>query len=173
LAVTYDLTAEDILAYWKYLYRHSPPFRAQYWLGYVLAPMGGAWLATDYGRNLPQQVAIFVAAAGAIALLYAFLFGLFLRAVVGSLAKKAGGRGVGRHTLTVDPDGVRELGPAAEHAHRWSAVQSLQEGPDHFFLLVGFGTAYVVPKRSFQAPEDLQEFRETIGGYRSGGPTTR
>jgi hypothetical protein len=117
-------------------------------------------------------VLIFVGVTTAIALLYIVLFRFALRSIVASLAKVAGGRGVGHHTLVLSPNGIREVGPSAEHAHAWTALQNLEEGPDHFFLLVGFGMAYVVPKRALPERAALQQFRETVARYRASGPTT-
>jgi hypothetical protein len=165
--ITYDLTPDDILSYWKHLYKYSRPFALQYRLGFLLAPLVGAWVALGGHLSLEAQAVRFFVVTIAVGVGYAAIFDLSLRAVVHTLAKRAEGRGVGRHTLLLEANGVQELGPAAEHAHRWPSVQPLEEGPQHFFLPVGFGFAYVVPKRAMQDAQQLQQFRDTVHRYRT------
>jgi YcxB-like protein len=73
----------------------------------------------------------------------------------------------GPHRLCVDAAGVSQTGPAAQHKHAWRAVLGLTETADHMFLLVGGGSAYVIPKRAFESAAAIDAFRVAVSEERS------
>jgi hypothetical protein len=73
----------------------------------------------------------------------------------------------GPQRLRVDAAGVSQTGPTAQHEHAWRAVLGLTETADHMFLLIGGGSAYVIPKRAFDSATAIDAFRAAVSEHSS------
>jgi hypothetical protein len=67
---------------------------------------------------------------------------------------------LGRHVLTLSPEGIREQTDAGETFHRWQAVTDVFSSDDLIVFLLSPGSGYLVPKRSFVGPEAIGAFEE-------------
>jgi hypothetical protein len=65
-------------------------------------------------------------------------------------------------SYVIDEDGFTATRGAVGTSCPWSAVEKLGESADHFFVLLPFEDALVIPKRAFGSPEDLSRFRRLV-----------
>lgn len=71
----------------------------------------------------------------------------------------------GRHQFFISSEGLGDSGPTGSTKHFWKAVTAIDETADHFFISVAPPACYFVPKRIFQSPEQLAQFKNEIGQY--------
>jgi hypothetical protein len=168
----YNHEPRDVEAWWQYYSRHSMPYRLNYWLSAALIAGSGAWAGTRIGltfQTSPIALGLLGLLAGwglAVAVARAWI-----HASVVAIAKtQAGQLQFGRHRLSLGVDGIREEGPSAVHMHEWRAVEGLRETADHFFLVVGGGFAYAIPKRGL-APDDAAAIKASVATYLAKGGT--
>ena len=137
-------------------------YRLDYWLTALV--LGGfcAWQAMKFASGRLSKAGL--ALAGLVlggALAFVLRRAWIHAAVVSATGTPAARAQFGSHRLTIGPDGVAEDGPAGTHTHAWSAIEGLWETPDQFFLAVGGGYAYVVPK-SHLSESSAAEFRAAV-----------
>lgn len=51
------------------------------------------------------------------------------------------------------------------HFQKWALVKQLKESKDYFFLSLGLGRVFIVPKRTFGTQDDLQVFRDNVHSW--------
>ncbi len=124
--------------------------------------------ANELVGSTPVSAALAIAGFGIGWMLARASLRSHLRAFAREQAKgPAAANQFGSYKLSVDATGVSEVGPAAQHKHAWRAVLGLTETPDHLFLLIGGGSAYVVPKRFLHSPGEIEAFRTAVFEQRS------
>jgi hypothetical protein len=67
---------------------------------------------------------------------------------------------LGRHVLTLTPEGIRERTDAGETFFRWHAVTDVFSSHDLVVFLLSPGSGYLVPIRSFAGLEAKRAFEE-------------
>jgi YcxB-like protein len=67
---------------------------------------------------------------------------------------------LGRHVLSLTPEGIRERSDAGETFYRWHAVTDIFSSHDLIVFLLSSGSGYLVPARSFAGPEAKGAFEE-------------
>jgi hypothetical protein len=163
MELEYEHSQADLEAWWRYYSRRTLAYKLNYWALAVLAAGGGLWIAVQFDVDLFGTVAL-------VAL--GFLLGwgaavvsarVWLRDLATAASRSPAAKETfGSHRLWLTEEGVTERGPAATHSHTWRAVEALWDTADHFFLTVGGGQAYVIPKRAFHSPSADAEFRALV-----------
>jgi Peptidase C13 family/YcxB-like protein len=89
------------------------------------------------------------------------------------MAPEQNGPLLGPHSFFLTPEGFEDHGNLTFSRTTWSAVQAIQETPQHLYVFIDKTTAHIIPRRSFATPEDYAEFVQTLRGYvqrESGAP---
>jgi hypothetical protein len=135
-----------------------------------------AWVMFGVGTGLVALVAIRLWVRPALDTSRASELGLFLviaLAMVGALllyfrrwrrqiTPSRNGVVLGRHTLQLADEGIRDTTALTESLTRWAAVQSLTDTPQHLFIMLDVGVGFIVPKRSFASSAALAQFQEQV-----------
>jgi hypothetical protein len=69
----------------------------------------------------------------------------------------------GRRTVTFSETGVIADNPTGHHETQWDKYQGFRESKNLFLIYISRDAAALVPKRCFQAPSQLDEFRSLLG----------
>jgi hypothetical protein len=162
MELVFEHTLADLEAWWRFSSTRGAGYRLTYWSFAVLGGAGGLWIAIQFDASLPFKIALVAAGAFLGWGLAVVSARVWVRDVArASSSSVAAQQDFGIHRLRVDGEGVAEHGPSASHTHSWRAVEALHETPDHFFIAVGAGSAYVIPKRGLA--HDVQaEFKAAV-----------
>lgn len=74
---------------------------------------------------------------------------------------------LGRHVLTLSPEGIREETDAGDTFCRWQAVTDVFSSHDLIVFQISPGSGYLVPTRSFAGREARSAFEERARRLRS------
>ena len=66
--------------------------------------------------------------------------------------------------LKIDKDGIEEITSRGNHLNSWSAIQSIKETKDYFYLFMTQTSALIIPKRNLNE-EELVELKKWIDRY--------
>lgn len=66
--------------------------------------------------------------------------------------------------LKIDKDGIEEITSRGNHLNSWSAIQSIKETEDYFYLFMTQASALIIPKRNLNE-EELVELKKWIDRY--------
>ena len=148
MELEFEHTLADLEAWWRFSSTRGVGYRLTYWSFAVLGAAGGLWAAVQFDASLLLKLALVSGGASLGWGLAVASARVWVRDVArASSSSVAAQQDFGIHRLKVTDEGVAEQGPSASHTHSWRAVEALHETPDHFFIAVGAGSAYVIPKR--------------------------
>ena len=154
LRVDVDLTPADHAALVRFLTRRAiaetrgPHSRRNRFLAACAlgVPIGLAWTLTGsrfrFDIHWPT-VGLVVAIVAVVGVIFCISFVRNMR----GLAPAADGTVLGRQTFTLLAEGIRLESLRCEALMRWSAVRSVDEGPEHVFFRVDTCAGFVLPKR--------------------------
>ena len=153
MRVEYELTGDD---YWAFQ-RYTMMWRL-WWLTWpLLVAIAGmlVYIALLYG--VLALVPMIVVAAG------------FYAVVRWSIRRAPARRGtvLGRHTMTLGEQGVREEGAHGVVEFRWNPAMRLGETRDHAFLFTDRVQGFIVPRRALAAG-DADRLRELVRAHTTG-----
>lgn len=74
---------------------------------------------------------------------------------------------LGRHVLTLTPDGIRERTDAGDTFYRWHAVTDILSSHELIIFLLTSGSGYLVPARCFSEPAAKRAFEERANRLRT------
>jgi preprotein translocase subunit YajC len=96
-------------------------------------------------------------------LIFLFIWFFVFRALRGSRRMWEGQAHL-RHEKSLDADeaGVAMVDGVSRSEYRWDAFQSVRETPNLFVLYLSDFSMMMVPKRAFDAPASIDEFRELL-----------
>jgi hypothetical protein len=151
LELRYNLMPQDAAAWWKAHSRLVRIGRITYWTNIAGCAVLFAWSGSRLGWSQLSTAGLGVLGFAAGWCLGHGLTTLWFKALAEENARGPSGKAqFGAHVFHVGPDGVSEEGPSARHAHSWDAIDRLVETPNHLFVVVTGGFAYVVPKRNLE-----------------------
>ncbi len=151
MKLVYDVEVEDLVALTDFHVRHSPAVQRQLtvlrWACAGLAVVGIA----GTGWLLGDRVWIWVAGGAVGATLGFALFPRWFYRANQRQARRLYSEGrnagiLGRHTLALQPEGLRDTDETGEHFTAWSAVERLELTDAHVFVFTGALSAYVVAR---------------------------
>ena len=68
----------------------------------------------------------------------------------------------GECSLSIDPDGIREIKSSGETMRSWNGVEKLVVTDEHAFIYTSAIEAFVLPRRAFKNEERFQAFVDEI-----------
>lgn len=160
MEITYDITAEDYIAFNLYYMRTNPASRRNILKariqGVVLILAGGGLCGYMSGKYTPLLIGIFALAA----VLYAiFIPRTITKKVVNNvrkMLKQAGGVACGQKTLSLEEDRFRLKGAGEDSLYEYAAVQQVATDEAHYYIFTGVIEALIVPFTAF-ADEKARE----------------
>jgi hypothetical protein len=161
MQIEYDLSPDDLLYFQRYHWRHSPALQRQYRLGFIASPLLG-FLAgvTLVGWERPLVwIGVFMTAAVFYAAVYGWCVRRSLRSTISAVLAEGKNRGVlGRHTIELRPDGLREATDVNDTVHTWRGVERIEADEHFIFIYTQAMMAHGIPRRAFSTPEEAERF---------------
>lgn len=162
MRIEYDTTLDDLDAYCEHL-TSSPQVRRAFWKRTAVVAVSLAatmfLLPLAYSRN--------VWVAGIISLVCALPFVLLYPSVLRhetiavarrQVGSDPAGPALGHHTLEVTADAVTEVCALHTLSIRWPGIRSITGTSNHIFIYLTNHSAIIVPLRSFDTPEAIEQF---------------
>lgn len=155
----YELNTDDVLAYVMHRRRRAPLGRGTklikivLFLDIVVVAIVMA-LVTAFG-DFDKDISLLLSFAGAwllLTTLWFFLWPTISRPLVRKAIHREYGQKrnqiVGRHIISISPDGGVDKTEMGESSVRWSAVDGVQANDQHLFIEVRASYPYIVPRRA-------------------------
>ena len=172
-SLSYTVTPDDFLAYMMFVgdkarygqrYRHMLLLVGSLLLGLVLAC--GIWFgAFPVGDALSWLPAFAGFAVVVEAMLYATAGPIYRARVRQSVRQRLGASPsstfLGPHRLDATPEALLSEGAQVRSTLAWDALRTVEETPDHLFLVLGASQALIVPKRDLPSA-DLRAFTAAV-----------
>ena len=161
MEITYQLEREDYLQYNRFVINRVPALKRQAVLRFLIVP---AILSVEF-RFLPMPLLFYGLLVFSTTVIWiVFLLWTQRRAVIALTLARPGA--VGLHTLSLQPDGLREQTSVLEARVKWQHITEVAQSPQMIALFLGPRYGFLVPKRAFQNPQQAQAFFETAQAYR-------
>jgi len=164
MEIEYMLNEADVIAYWEYHADHSPStqrFRQRERFGTALALLltGSVITITQQG---PLAILVFAVAA----MIWILVTPTYLRWHHRRRAKELIREGsdrliLGKHRLSIEPDGLRETSNYNETKTRWFAIERIESSSEATFIYITATSAIVIPKQSI-SDGNYEEFVQAI-----------
>jgi hypothetical protein len=165
MEITFDLTRDDFWLFQRSRIRGMWTQRRVARSGAAVAVFLGV-LAFVTGK--PPVVPFLVGMA--VAALYAAVVYLATKRYVMGAASKSNGI-VGRHTVAVDADGVRDTTEVTDERVGWRGIESVEQLPELVVLNLDRLRAVVVPRRAFADHQEEERFATTVRTLYARGRT--
>lgn len=163
MTITFDVSEQDLWNFQRHFMANSRAYRRMNSVTAVVAPaMVIALLVINY-RNEPEMLMVAIPISLPV---MAILFGIFYfffrwqaRAMFRRAVREGQSKGVlGPHTITLEPDTLREVTAAGEATHKWSGIAKVAETDDYIFVYTQPFAAHVIPRRAFATSADAASF---------------
>ena len=172
MTAEYEITADDLVAFNLYHHRQSPTARRQYlrsWLGPAavwLCVCAGLWYFADRHRGTPLRTLLdllpLFSGVPVYLLYFPWAYRRKLRKIIHGMVTEGRNRGMlGRHRVTISPEGVAEASEHAQTSTHWRGVEKVVATAGHAFIYIGAMAAVIVPRRAFADPADFDKFLDT------------
>jgi YcxB-like protein len=167
MQVEFELEPRDVEAWHLYHIERSRSHR----LNYLVTGLIVAGVLAVRTNQLTESVVL--SSVGAVVgfglgwLLGRALMRSYVRFSARQYAGAAAATQFGKHQLTIDAAGIAEIGPASQHRNDWRAVEDIVQTSAHLFVIIAGGYAYIVPKRAFSTPDEVEAFRAAADKQRS------
>jgi len=109
---------------------------------------------------------------GLLALPFLGFFVLYYAQARRALEPIASGDALGPKSYELTDDNIVVVSRHSEYTLRWSGVLSVEETPHHLFLFTDRCMALIVPKRSFDSPAAVAEFKDFSEAHARGAELT-
>ena len=163
--VEYELTPDDLFAFQWRAYQRSPSgqrARRNRYISVVLIALGVTTLPAFFAGypvltwfNVLAFVVVLVVIAPASALIERYLTQRAIREFV--RREKPGQGQLGRHTITLQDEGVLETTATGQMRTTWAGVDRVEDDDRYIFVYISAASAHVIPRRAFSG-SDADEF---------------
>ena len=149
MELKYKRDMEDIVAFVRYHFRHSPAARRllrRQWALFTLLTLVVVFLSND---NLPLMFRVMFAlfGAGVIALLFPWLYLRGAERQTIRLYFEGPATGIfGDFSLALEQQGLRGSSEAGEQLVYWRAIYRISQTPDHAFIYLNPAVAIIIPR---------------------------
>ena len=173
MEIEYELNIDDLVAFNLYYYKHSPQIRQRMktrmilYLGIALFMLALAIYST-IAKSWSSAIIGYVVSV-VITGLYYFSTSNIESRVRKELVRRYGeGRNdvIGKHTLSVTQDEIRDITEMAEQKTHWNVIEDIVETEQYLYILfTGSAEAYVIPKKACSDETELLQLKETLVKY--------
>lgn len=180
MTIEFEITKEDIVQFNifinfrnRYLKRQASYWRYGLSVFFLMvALIGGIKEFLDSKTEYPTMLAIeFALLWFSIYLIIAIAWFLIWPTIFNKHVKKSVNRyfdnldddtSIGKHLMLFDEDTIQDSVDAGTETTNWSAVKEITEINDHIYISLSEIRAYIVPKRTFDSREQLNNFLTTL-----------
>jgi hypothetical protein len=169
MTIEYDVTKDDIAAFNHYHLRNSATARRQYLRGWLVPPAVWLgiflviWQLADSQRGTPLKtlrdllpLVIFVPF---YMIYFPYAHRRTIQRTIEGMTSEGKNRGMlGRHRLTLKPEGLTEATEVSENTTAWSGVERISVSEEHAFIYVNALAAITVPRRAFPSETEFNAF---------------
>lgn len=169
MKIRYENTIQDILAFQQFYCAHSPTMKrtiaTQRWaMTFVVFAAALAYYSHRFGvQSLGFSVlaAVFLSAIPALGW-PGMIRRSMKRQAIKLYAERSNKGLLGEHQLEVAEDGIVERTAYNETRMAWGAVERVESTPEHTFICLGAGRAYIIPHNSI-VEGDYKAFLASLG----------
>jgi hypothetical protein len=162
--ITYEIEIEDLVKYNLYTLRSNRHTRRNLLIVRItvaLVLMMLSFLSISVRGITWLDIIIWV-----FVLVYFLYAPIFHRGFIARAVRKAHppeeSRGtLGRHTITLTTNGLREESETGESSTLWRGISKISSNDQYIFFYLNPNLAHVVPRRAFPSDEDAERFLET------------
>ena len=163
--ITYQIEAADLKAVSRYVSRNSPQMKRLIVFGALLF----AGLSLNFALREKGGIglkALFFTVMFGVHVLVASVIGLIFYFLVHFRTDRGRQPGLlGRHTITLTPDGLREQTDVNDQRALWQGIQRIEANGDYIFIYMQPNAAHVIPRRAFPSPEEAEQFLAAARAY--------
>lgn len=160
MEITFDLSRED---YWRYnRLTQLKAWRPRRLLACAAVLVVALVLVARVGRVPPL---VLVAPGVGLWSLYIVVAYTLARRYVMRLPTEGGGV-VGRHTIGIGPDGVRDRTDVTDERVTWRGLQSVVQDRELLIMPLDRSQAVLIPTRAFANQGELARFVEMVEAFR-------
>jgi hypothetical protein len=167
MQIDYEVTIDDIRAANRFFARKSPFVRRNYWQSYWITVIAGGavWFFLNQFRISMGFIMFVGLYTVCVYFVHELLYWNNLDRNVMALLKQHPRPGVlGKHTLSIDPEGITEKTDVNDSRHSWQSVDRVDQ--DNRLIYLFMGTAFfAIPKNAFMSDFDTDEFFVTAKEY--------
>ena len=159
MSVEYEMTAEDVVHFQKYAWRHKQ--RYMHWFGFVLALATGLALGLVLGnRQVTIRWLVYYLVLSGV---FFSVWSIFIYGVAPRIAKRMVDKSknlglVGKHIIRLESDGFRETTDVNDTFHAWRGVDTIEADARYIYIFLHGGTGHAVPRRAFASAPISEEF---------------
>lgn len=159
MTIQTEITLADYRAYMRSVLQASTPHPAVRLMVFGML-IAIPFVMFEFARDREQMLDLMVG------FLVGWL-GLFFisRLRAGKLVPAPDGTILGRKTLSITKEGVRQTSDRADGFYQWSAVRKLMVTREHIFLMLDNIAGFIVPRRSFGSEDEERQFLREIEGW--------
>ena len=170
MKVSYELTADDLVAFAQFHHAHSPTACKQrtgcLLIAFVAMLFLPALILLTSEKPLLQTACdIWPLFLGPLLFL---IFAIpYIKWRTANLSKRMLNEGhnagfYGDCSISLDDEGICETKTSGDTIRKWSAVERIVISPDHLFVYTSGVEAFVVPRRAFAAESDFNTFVQHV-----------
>ena len=153
MLVKYHNTVDDLVAFNRYHYAHSPAVKRTKFTSMILVSALLIVGALTIPSNEELSRSVIVAGAVVLAALCSVIlnhtFAVSMDRQVRRLCKEGTNKSViCQHELEINDDGLVERTEVNETRHSWQGVERIAESDRHVFIYFSAMMAYIIPKES-------------------------
>jgi hypothetical protein len=176
MTVEYELTEGDLNAFNLYHHFHSPTARRQYlraWYAPALIMFViwlGIWYLADRERGTPEQTTLDLLPLFSGVPIFLVFFPWWYRRKVSQIIAGMIGEGknrglLGRHQVSISPDGINESGEYGQTLTVWRAVERVVRDKEYAFVYLNALAAIIIPLRAFDDSAGFEGFVGAAANY--------
>lgn len=157
MKVAFEFTKDDIWSYGKHVTFSLPKFKRRMAINILMVPL----LVCAIGYTMRFTIASYIS----YGILLTFFYILVLFSVLkGKVVKANSGKygPMGKHTLEIGLNGVKENLPEREENHSWNDIKKVEQDKKYIYMYWDNMAAHVVPKRVFTKEADTAFFFSTV-----------
>ncbi|MBN1191830.1 MAG: YcxB family protein [Dehalococcoidales bacterium] len=174
MKVEFNLNLDDLETYNLYYLKHVPRYidrDRNRLIAYLLA---GIFIVVGIFSlvfsDIPTGIIVIV---GGILLLFYYVYRFStarLRRIVRQELNRAYGKGpndvIGKHILTISPDGITDITDMGESITHWRMIEKVIDQEQFIFLtMIGGMKAHIIPKKAFMDDASLNQFLAESGTF--------
>jgi hypothetical protein len=176
MTAEYELTKADLRAFNLHHHFHSPTARRQYYRAWFIPAFVWLlvctviWYLADKERGTPLRTFFELLPLFSGVLLHLAIFPWWyrrkVRKIVDGMVGEGRNRGLfSRHRVTLSQESVADSGEFGQSSTTWRAVEKVAATDEHAYIYTNALAAIIVPRRTFAAQSEFEEFVRAARGY--------
>jgi hypothetical protein len=153
LKVSYEFTRDDLWKYGKHVTLSIPKFRRKIIFNVLMIPI----LVCAFGYTRKFSIGTYISYGLGLTAAYIYVLNAVLK---GKFVKANSGKEgpLGKHTIDIGINGVKENYPTREDSHSWREITKVVQDKKYIYIHWSDNAAHSIPKRAFTKTEDAEFF---------------